>query len=102
MGENKMLDFSKLEKLMKAFASSTRLEIIDCIQLGISNPGDIAITINKHRSTVENHLRILLGADVVKKVQTKSKKGLPGSTYVLQKNANVLMATIKHLAKENQ
>ena len=97
-----MLDFSKLEKLMKAFASSTRLEIIDCIQLGITNPRDIAITINKHRSTVENHLRILLGADVVKKVQTKSKKGLPGSTYVLQKNANVLMATIKHLAKENQ
>ncbi|MBK5114835.1 MAG: helix-turn-helix transcriptional regulator [Candidatus Heimdallarchaeota archaeon] len=97
-----MMDFSKLEKLMKAFASSTRLEIIDCIQMGITNPGNIAITINKHRSTVENHLGILLEADVVKKIQTKSKKGVPGTTYVLQKNANVLMATIKHLAKENQ
>jgi len=87
---------------MKAFASSTRLGIIDCIQLGITNPRDIAITIDKHRSTIENHLRILLEADVVKRVQTKNKKGLPSSTYVLQKNANVLMATIKHLAKENQ
>ncbi len=87
---------------MKAFASSTRLGIIDCIQLGITNPGDIAITLDKHRSTVENHLRILLDADVVKRVKTKSKKGILGSTYILQKNANVLMATIKHLAKENQ
>ncbi len=96
------MDFSKLEKLMKAFASSTRLGIIDCIQLGITNPGDIAITLDKHRSTVENHLRILLDADVVKRIKTKSKKGILGSTYILQKNANVLMATIKHLAKENQ
>lgn len=97
-----MLDFSKLEQLVKAFASATRLEIIDCIQMGISNPRDIAVTINKHRSTVENHLRVLLEADVVKKIQTKSEKGVSGITYVLQKNANVLMATIKHLAKENQ
>ena len=96
------MDFSKLEKLMKAFASSTRLGIIDCIQLGITNPGDIAITLDKHRSTVENHFRILLDADVVKRIKTKSKKGILGSTYILQKNANVLMATIKHLAKENQ
>ena len=96
------MDFSKLEKLMKAFASSTRLGIIDCIQLGITNPGDIAITLDKHSSTVENHFRILLDADVVKRIKTKSKKGILGSTYILQKNANVLIATIKHLAKENQ
>jgi DNA-binding transcriptional ArsR family regulator len=96
------MDYSKLEKLMKAFASAIRLEIIECIQMGITNPGDIAITINKHRSTVENHLRILLDAEVVKKIQTKSEKGKLGVTYVLQKNANVLMATIKHLAKEHQ
>ena len=86
---------------MKAFASSTRLEILECIQMGISNPGDIAVTINKHRSTIETHLRTLLEADVVKRVQSKSKKRT-SVTYVLQKNANVLMATIKHLAKENQ
>jgi len=96
------MDYSKLETLMKAFASATRLEIIECIQLGITNPGDIAIAINKHRSTVENHLRILLDADVVKKIQSKTKQGKISVTLVLQKNANVLMATIKHLAKEDQ
>jgi DNA-binding transcriptional ArsR family regulator len=102
MSKMTTMNYAKLETLMKAFASATRLEIIECIQLGITNPKDIAITINKHRSTVDNHFRILLDADVVKKVHPKTKQGKVGVTYVLHKNANVLMATIKHLAKENQ
>ncbi len=96
------MNYKKLETFMKAFASETRLEIIECIQLGIINPQDIALTLNKHRSTIDNHLRILIEADVVKKIQVKTKQGKIGITLVLQKNANVLMATIKHLAKENQ
>ncbi|HUT80558.1 MAG TPA: ArsR family transcriptional regulator [Candidatus Bathyarchaeia archaeon] len=95
-----MSTYKELENLMKAFASATRLEIIDYVQRGIVNTNEIAQKMSLHRSTIESHLKILIEANVLKKIQIKTTKGILTNTYVLQKNANILMATIKHLSKE--
>lgn len=96
-----MSDFSKIEILLKAFASTSRLEIIDCIQKGITNPGEIALELNKHRSTINKHLKILVEAEVVKRVDISVKEDTTSTiSYVLHKNANVLLATIKHLLNQ--
>ncbi|NHJ86351.1 MAG: ArsR family transcriptional regulator [Asgard group archaeon] len=95
-----MSDYKELEILMKAFASATRLEIIDYVQRGVVNTTEIAQKMNLHRSTIESHIKILVEANVLKKIQIKNTKGILTNTFILQKNANVLMATIKHLSKE--
>ena len=101
MSEIKMSNYKKLEKLMKGFASAIRLEILTYIQQGIGNPGEIAKRMNRPRSTIENHLNVLVEADAIKKITMKNQKGQMTISYVLQKNANILLANIKHLLKEN-
>lgn len=94
-----MSDYVKMEQIMKAFASQTRLEILDHIQRGITSAGDIAMKMDRHRSSIDRHLRILADVNVVKKVLAKTKKGNAVTIYTLEKNANVMIATLKHLAK---
>ena len=55
------------QRVMKALGSSTRLEIVELIQRGISNPGQIARKMDRHRSTVEKHLSILTMAGIIEK-----------------------------------
>ena len=94
-----MTDYNKMEQIMKAFASQTRLEILDHIQRGITNAGEIALSMDRHRSSIDRHLRILAEANVVKKIPAKTKQGKIVTIYTLEKNANVMIATLKHLAK---
>ena len=63
-----MSDHEKTEKILKAVADKSRLQILECIQKGISNPGEIAKELKRHRSTIEKHLRVLLAASIIKKV----------------------------------
>jgi DNA-binding transcriptional ArsR family regulator len=70
-----MSEYDKREKLLKALADKSRLQILDCIQKGILNPGDIAKKLDRHRSTVEKHLRVLLNANIVEKVPSLTKGG---------------------------
>lgn len=93
-------EYKKIAKIMKAFASATRLEILYCIQAGINNPGLIANKMGKHRSTIENHIRTLTDANVISKVSTNSDETNISVNYVLRKNANVILATVKHLLHE--
>jgi predicted transcriptional regulator len=86
-----------MEQIMKAYASQARLEILDHIQRGITNVSDIALSMGRHRSSIDRHLKILVDANIVKKVQAKSKQGKIVSIYTLEKNANVMLATLKHL-----
>ena len=94
-----MRDYIKMEQIMKALASQTRLEILDHIQRGITNAGEIALSMDRHRSSIDRHLRILTDANVVKKIPGKTKQGKIVAIYTLEKNANVMIATLKHLAK---
>ena len=53
-----MIDSEKAEKLLKALADKSRLQILECIQEGTSNPGEIAKDLNRqqvnHRKTSES------------------------------------------------
>jgi len=51
-----MSDFEKMERALKALADKSRLQILECIQNGVSNPGEMAKKLNRHRSTIEKHL----------------------------------------------
>lgn len=89
-----MSDFEKTEKLLKAFADKSRLQILDCIKKGISNPGEIARKLGRHRSTIEKHLRVLLKAKIVSKVPSLNEAGQLSIRYRIDNDAEVLLRTI--------
>ena len=94
-----MNDYEKTEKLLKALANKSRLQILACIQKGISNPGEIATKLKRHRSTIEKHLRVLLAASIVEKVPSLTKGGQLAIRYKIRENANELLVTIQELCQ---
>jgi len=95
-----MNNYEKTEKLLKAFADKSRLQILECIQKEIANPGEIAKKLGRHRSTVEKHLRVLLAAKVVEKVPSLSKKGQLAIRYKITDNANELLGKVQEACKK--
>jgi len=90
-----MSDYEKTEKILGALASKTRLQILECIQRGVSNPGDIARELKRHRSTIEKHLRVLLRAKIIKKVPSLTRGGNLTIRYETPENVKELLASIQ-------
>ena len=88
------------ETVLKALASKARLEILECIQKGMSNPGEIAAKLSRHRSTIEKHLKVLLTAKIVKKVPSLTEDNHLTIRYNLQGNVRELLATIEKFCQE--
>jgi len=95
-----MTDFDKTEMLLKALADKSRLQILGCIQNETSNPGEIARELNRHRSTVEKHLKVLLKAKMVEKVPSLNKKGQLSITYKIRENTARLLETIREVSRQ--
>jgi DNA-binding transcriptional ArsR family regulator len=95
-----MSGYMKTEKLLKALADKSRLQILDCIQKGISNPGEIAKKLDRHRSTVEKHLRVLLKAGIVEKVPSLTRGGQLSIRYKIRDNASRLLAAVREGCQE--
>ena len=91
----KMNDWEKTGKILKAFADKSRLQILECIQKEVSNPGEIAKKLKRHRSTIEKHLRVLLAANIVEKVPSLTKGGQLSIRYKIRGNASELLVTIQ-------
>ena len=70
-----MSGYETTERFLKALADKSRLRILECIGQGVSNPGEIARRLDRHRSTVEKHLRVLLKAKIVEKVPSLTEAG---------------------------
>lgn len=68
-------------EVFKALGSDSRLQILYCIEEGVTNPGEIAHKLDRPRSTVEKHLRVLLRAGLVEKIPDLSPKGQLRVTY---------------------
>jgi DNA-binding transcriptional ArsR family regulator len=85
----------KTEKLLKALADKSRLQILECIQKGTSNPGEIAKKLKRHRSTIEKHLRVLLSASIVEKVPSLTKSGQLSIRYKVRDDANEFLVMIQ-------
>jgi DNA-binding transcriptional ArsR family regulator len=98
--QQEMSGYEKTEKLLKALADKSRLQILDYIQRGTSNPGEIAKKLNRHRSTIEKHLRVLLKAGIVEKVPSLTKGGQLSIRYKIRDNANRLLETVREGCQE--
>jgi DNA-binding transcriptional ArsR family regulator len=90
----------KMERLLKALGDKSRLQIVECIQRGISNPGKMARSLDRHRSTIEKHLRILLKAGIVEKVPSLTDQGHLSISYKITENATRLLAAVKEACQE--
>lgn len=95
-----MSEQEKVVNLLKALADKSRLQILECIQKGTSNPGEIAKKLNRHRSTVEKHLRVLLRAGIVEKVPSLTEGGQLAIRYKICDNASVLLSTVRKVCGE--
>jgi len=84
---------------LKAMASKSRLQILECMQKGVSNPGDIAKELKRHRSTVEKHLRVLLATNIIEKVPSLTRRGHLTIRYKISENANELLTRIQHVSE---
>jgi DNA-binding transcriptional ArsR family regulator len=97
---SRMSGYEKTERLLKALADKSRLQILDYIQKGISNPGEIAKKLNRHRSTVEKHLKVLLKANVVEKVPSLTKSGQLAIRYKIRESANELLSKVQEACQK--
>lgn len=86
--------YEKTEKILNALANRSRLQILECMQKGISNPGEMATELKRHRSTIEKHLRVLLTAEVIEKVPSLTRGGQLTIRYKIRDNANALLISI--------
>lgn len=91
--------YMKIERILKALASKSRLQILECIQKGMSNPGEMARELRRHRSTIEKHLRILLAANIVEKVPSLTKGGQLTIRYKTKEKVKGLLTTIEEYSQ---
>lgn len=95
-----MKDQGKMESLLKAMSDKSRLQILECIQGGIENPGEMARNLHRHRSTVEKHLRVLLRAGIVEKTPSLTDQGRLSIRYKINENALRLLTAVKEACSE--
>jgi DNA-binding transcriptional ArsR family regulator len=88
-------NLEKVERLLKAVADRSRLQILECIQNSIDNPGHMARNLHRHRSTIEKHLRVLLQAGIVEKTPSLTDQGHLSIRYKVKENASVLLAALE-------
>jgi DNA-binding transcriptional ArsR family regulator len=89
-----MTDPKKIESLLKALGDRSRLQILECIQGGIVNPGKMASNLNRHRSTIEKHLRVLLKAGIVEKIPSLTNQGHLSISYKITEKATKLLTAV--------
>jgi DNA-binding transcriptional ArsR family regulator len=94
-----MSSHAHTEKILKALADTSRLQILECIENGVSNPGEIARKLDRHRSTVEKHLRVLLKAGIVEKVPSLTEAGHLSIRYRIRGEATQILAKIREACR---
>jgi len=92
-----MNGYDKIERFLRALANKSRLQILECMQKGISNPGEIAKNLKRHRSTIEKHLKVLLVANIIEKVPSLTKSGQLTIRYKIRENASELLTILAKL-----
>lgn len=88
----------KLIKILKALSSSPRLEILDYLKHGAASPIEVARDLKRNPSTIEQHLKILFEAEVIRK-NVNDKKHI---TYSSRKEGLDLLEIIRKFINDNQ
>jgi DNA-binding transcriptional ArsR family regulator len=92
----------KIERLLKALGNESRLQILECLRQGVGNPGKISKSLDRHRSTVEKHLHILLKAGIVEKIPSLTSEGHLSINYKITIHAVKLLEALKQACTEFQ
>jgi len=88
-----------MEKILKTLASGNRLRIIDHISRGISDPNEIAQALKRSRTTIEQHLKLLLAEKIIQKVESISAGGQVQILYKIPDNSNKFLNEIRDLCR---
>lgn len=80
-------------------ASKSRLQILECIRRGISNPGEMARELDRHRSTIEKHLKVMLSAKIVRKTPSLTEDGRLTIRYETRNEVENLLPIIQDVSK---
>lgn len=75
----------KLIKILKALSSAPRLEILDILKGATVSPVEVARDLKRNPSTIEQHLKILCDADIIKKNIVMNDKNQKMITYGTRK-----------------
>ena len=84
--------------LLKALADPSRLKIIEFLMDGEKGPSEIIDELGKSQSTVSQHLKVLVGEEILSVRQEGSKK-----YYMIRDNqvTNVVIAIINYVSTRN-
>jgi DNA-binding transcriptional ArsR family regulator len=92
--------YDKSEKVLKALASKSRVQILECIERGVSNPGHIAKELKRHRATIEKHLRVLLATKIVEKVPSLTEGGQLTIRYRTREHVKEFLASVRVFSQQ--
>lgn len=93
-----MTDYEKTVGPLKALASRSRLQILECMQKGISNPSDIAKAVGLEPTTVGQHLKKLLASGIIERITSHAESGTLTVHYRIRNNAkDELLASIQEI-----
>ncbi len=87
--------FAERTKVFKAMGSETRQMILKVIDDDVNRPGHIARELGRPRSTVEKHLRVLLGAGIIEKIPELNEQGHLSVRYEIKPVAYRLRDAVK-------
>ena len=84
----------QLADFFNALGNERRLDIIEIIEKGISNPGELSKKMNISRSTIEKHLRVLVAGGIVEKDAGLSPEGQLRVYYKVQENVREILKNV--------
>jgi DNA-binding transcriptional ArsR family regulator len=88
-----------LTRIFKTLGNENRLRILQSIEKGVSNPGEMSRDLDMPRSTVEKHLRVLLKARMVEKVPNLNPEGQLRVYYRVSDATWTVLDTAKKIFK---
>ncbi|MBN1330114.1 MAG: winged helix-turn-helix transcriptional regulator [Candidatus Heimdallarchaeota archaeon] len=92
-----MKDKNDIATFLSAIANERRLQILEKIQLGVSNPGELSRSLNLGRSTIEKHLRVMVAGKVLEKDAGLSSEGQLRIYYKITERAKSILEQLNKL-----
>ncbi|MFX0197838.1 MAG: ArsR/SmtB family transcription factor [Candidatus Hodarchaeota archaeon] len=88
---------TQIAQVFSALGNERRLQIIESIERGTSNPGEISHKMGLPRSTVEKHIRVLVSAGLVEKLPGLTIEGRLRIYYNTTKIAKTVLESVRKI-----
>ncbi len=88
-------------ELLKAFASETRMKVIDALSAGMEHPEEIARHLGIKRQSVDKHLLLLHNLGIVERSAVFPPEGRPRILYRLSRAGKDLINDFEEVAKRH-